>query len=112
MVYVDDAKHPFGRMLMCHMVADSTWELLTMADILGLSIRYTQHPGTEKEHFDICQSKRALAINKGAVPISQRELGLRLRELILRERRNPRSCHEPSILPPLREPGSPGHRRL
>ena len=81
-VYVDNGKYPYGRMLMSHMVADSTWELLTMADILGLSTKWLQHPGTEREHFDICQAKRQLAIEAGAVPITQRELGLRLLRLL------------------------------
>jgi hypothetical protein len=81
-VYVDDAKHPYRGMKMCHMVADSQGELLDMAVAIGFTEeqawRWLQHPGTEREHFDICQSKKALAVKAGAVSITQRELGHRL----------------------------------
>ena len=79
-VYVDNARHPYGRMFMCHMVADSPEELLNMADTIGVFRKWRQHPGEEREHFDICQSKRALAVKAGAQEITQRELGLRLLE--------------------------------
>lgn len=73
-VYVDDPIWPFGRMMMCHMVADSTEELLAMADRIGVARKWIQYPGTPKEHFDICRSKRALAIKAGAIEVSSREL--------------------------------------
>jgi hypothetical protein len=77
-VYVDNARHPYGRMLLCHMVADTTAELLYMADRIGVARRHIQHVNTEREHFDICQSKRALAVKAGAREITQRQLGRRL----------------------------------
>jgi hypothetical protein len=73
-VYVDDAKNPYGRMLMCHMVADSTSELVDMAEQIGLALKWIQNPGTPKEHFDVCQTRRTLAIIHGAIPITSREL--------------------------------------
>lgn len=73
-VYVDDMQAPFGRMIMCHMMADSREELLAMADKIGVARRWIQHPGRPTEHFDICQSKRARAIRAGAIPVTQREL--------------------------------------
>lgn len=78
-VYVDSAKHRYGRMLMSHMVADSDEELLAMADSITLPRRWHQKPGTYRSHFDLCQSKRALAIHRGAIVVSQRELGRILR---------------------------------
>lgn len=66
-VYVDDARLPFGRMLMCHMMADTTEELLAMATAIGVHHRWIQKAGTDREHFDVCLSKRAAAIKVGAI---------------------------------------------
>lgn len=85
-VYVDDMRARFGRMVMSHMIADTTEELLSIADRIGVARRWLQHPGTHREHFDVCQSKRELAIAAGAVPITVRELGRKLRERTLTER--------------------------
>jgi len=73
-VYVDNARIPFGRMLMCHMLADTPEELLAMADRIGVARKWLQHKGTEREHFDICLSKRAQAIEAGAVHIDKRRM--------------------------------------
>lgn len=74
-VYVDDMRAKFGRMVMCHMLADSTEELLAMADKIGVARKWIQHPGTFREHFDIALSKRALAVQHGAVEITWRRAG-------------------------------------
>jgi hypothetical protein len=90
-VYVDDMAAPFGSMIMCHMVADTTEELLAMADRIGVKRKWIQHAGTDGEHFDICISKKKLALRAGAKSISGRELGM----LLLRKRelsRAPRGC--------------------
>ena len=65
-VYVDNYRAPFDRMMMCHMVADSTEELLSMADTIGVQRKWIQCAGTHREHFDICLSKRAKAMAAGA----------------------------------------------
>lgn len=70
-VYVDDMRALFGRMVMCHMLADTTAELLTMADRIGVQRKWLQHAGTPKEHFDIALSKRALAVAAGAVEVGK-----------------------------------------
>lgn len=72
-VYVDDMRAPFGRLIMCHMVADTEEELLAMADKIGVARRWHQYPGSDKSHFDICLSKRALAVAAGAVEIEGRQ---------------------------------------
>ena len=77
MVYVDDMRAPFGRLIMCHMVADSTAELLAMADRIGVRQRWLQKAGTRHEHFDICLAKRKLAVGNGAIEITVKDLGRR-----------------------------------
>ena len=77
-VYVDDMQEAFGRMLMCHMIADSTAELLQMARKIVLPAKWIQYAGTYREHFDVCKSKRAAAIAYGAVPITRRELAAKV----------------------------------
>lgn len=73
-VYVDNMKAGFGRMTMCHMVADTQQELLEMADKIGVQRKWIQDYGKPREHFDICLSKRKLAVQHGAIEITMREL--------------------------------------
>jgi len=77
-VYVDDMYKysigEFGNMKMSHMAADSTEELLAMADRIGVARKWIQHPGTDREHFDIAMSKRALAVAAGAIETDMRTL--------------------------------------
>ena len=74
-VYVDDMRAGFGHMIMCHMVADTTEELLAMADRIGVDRKWLQRAGTVYEHFDIALSKRALAIQAEAIEVAQRDIG-------------------------------------
>lgn len=75
-VYVDDVRHRFGQMVMCHLWADTLEELLAMVDKIGVQRKWIQgHPtlsfGKHKNaswvHFDIALSKKALAIQHGAI---------------------------------------------
>jgi hypothetical protein len=77
-VYVDDMSAGFGRMVMFHMIADTSEELLAMADKIGVARKWIQYPGTYREHFDICKAKRALAVKAGAVEITWRNYGERV----------------------------------
>lgn len=72
-VYVDDYCAPYGRMKMCHLIADSDAELLVMVDRIGVARRHWQSPSSYKSHFDICLSKRSKAIVCGAVAITVRQ---------------------------------------
>ena len=80
MVYVDNMNAPYGDMIMCHMVADTSDELLQMADTIGVKRKWIQYPGTKHEHFDICLSKKKLAIKAGAQEITMMEMGYMLQE--------------------------------
>ncbi len=73
-VYVDDERMKLGRMLMCHMLADTTEELLEMADKIGVQRKWIQYPGTPKEHFDICLSKRGKALELGAIDADREKI--------------------------------------
>lgn len=83
-VFVDDMyKYPmgqFGRMKMSHMVADTTEELLAMADAIGVDRKWIQSAGTHGEHFDIAMAKRSLAVAHGAQEITLRECALYCQE--------------------------------
>lgn len=69
-VYVDNMKAKFGRMIMCHMIADAEAELHAMADKIGIARKWYQG-----DHYDISLSKRSLAISFGAIEVTQLELG-------------------------------------
>lgn len=75
-VYVDQPIFRFGNMMMCHLWADSLDELLAMVDRIGVQRKWIQGHATLSfgkyrdaswVHFDIAKSKRALAIQAGAI---------------------------------------------
>lgn len=74
-VYVDDMRAKYGRLIMCHMIADTEEELLAMADKIEVARKWHQHPGFYDSHFDIALSKRALAVAAGAVQITWKQAG-------------------------------------
>lgn len=78
MVYVDSGQIVYGRMKMCHMIADSLDELHMMADAIGINRKWFQDHGTP--HYDICQSKRKLALSKGAIPADRHKIVALIRE--------------------------------
>ena len=73
-VYIDNYRAPFSRMVMCHMMADSTEELCAMADRIGVQRKWIQSAGTWREHFDVCLAKRKLAVAAGAIEMDARQL--------------------------------------
>ena len=74
-VYVDASLHPYGRMVMCHMAADTIGELHAMADEIGLKRRWLQD-ANRRPHYDICKQMRAEAVKAGAVEINSKEMVL------------------------------------
>ena len=90
-LYVDHLRIPFGRMRMSHLMADTKEELLRAAGALGLKHRWLQNEDQPKEHFDVSESKRKLAIDRlGAVPVTGRELV----EIVRRKQSGPETGQE------------------
>lgn len=71
-VYVDKSTNSFGRMVMCHMIADTPAELVAMAGKIGVARKWFQ-AFASAPHFDIAKSKRALAVEAGAIELDRRE---------------------------------------
>lgn len=69
-VYVDSMKAKYGRMVMCHMIADTEEELHKMAKRIGVARKWYQD-----NHYDICLSKKRLAISFGAKEITWKQAG-------------------------------------
>jgi hypothetical protein len=89
-VYVDDMNAAYGRMKMCHMLADTDEELHAMADKIGVERKWWQAPPRHSSHYDIALSKKALAIAAGAVEITWRQAGaMNTRRKITGELGNP-----------------------
>jgi hypothetical protein len=81
-VYVDRVELGFGRMIMCHMIADRPDELHSMADRIGVARRwYQQPPKASFWHYDIAKSKRALAIAAGAIDCDRKSFVDHLRRI-------------------------------
>mgnify|MGYP000967534893 CR=1 FL=1 len=89
-VYVDDMRRRAnltGRPARwSHLMADTRDELMQAALDLGLRFEWIQHAGTHREHFDVTETVRQVAIARGiAQPISYpRQTG----ELLARKRTN------------------------
>lgn len=72
-VYVGDLEYPFRGMLMSHMASPDLEELHKMAALIGIKRKWFQND-ENYPHYDICKSKKALAIKHGTIEISDGEL--------------------------------------
>jgi len=72
-VYVDSAFNQFGRMRMCHLLADTEAELHAMAEKLGLKREWYQGKASTP-HYDVAKGKRALAVSLGAIEIDRQRM--------------------------------------
>jgi len=81
-VYVDAPIWGFGRMKMCHMIADTPDELHAMADLIGVERRWFQQPPKASFwHYDIAKSKRTLAVAAGAIECDRNAFVANLRRI-------------------------------
>ena len=81
-VYVDNAIYGFGRIVMCHMIADTPDELHAIADRIGVARRWFQQPPKASFwHYDIAKSKRALAVAAGAIECDRNTFVANLRRI-------------------------------
>lgn len=71
--YVDPPSARLGRMIMCHLIADTLEELHAMADRIGIDRKHYQSEASFP-HYDICKSKRILAVEAGAKMVNRRQL--------------------------------------
>ena len=69
--YVDASIYSFGRMIMCHLIADTLEELHAMADTIGVERRWFQAEASFP-HYDIAKTKRVLAVAAGAIDCDRR----------------------------------------
>lgn len=73
-VYVDTSRNRFGRMVMCHMIADTLDELHAMAAQCGMQRSWFQAPPKASfPHYDVCLTRKADAIRNGAIELQRRE---------------------------------------
>lgn len=78
-VYVDKARNRLGRMIMCHMIADTLDELHHMASAIGMKRDWFQ--STKFPHYDVSLSRRSLAIKFGAIELDRREIVIAMRRI-------------------------------
>lgn len=74
LVYVGTMEFGYGRMKMFHMASINIEALHKMADKIGIQRKWFQNDkGNEMTpHYDVCKSKKYLAIQNGAVEINDR----------------------------------------
>lgn len=83
-ILVDDAVWPFRGDRWAHLVSDVSYdELHAFATRLGIPRRAFQG-----DHYDVPRRVREEAVELGALPVSSRELVVRLRAAGLRRRRD------------------------
>ncbi len=64
-VYVDESRNRLGRMITCHMMADTLDELHAMAERIGMKREWFQPKSSP--HYDVSLARRAQAIEHGAL---------------------------------------------
>lgn len=78
-VYIDSANIKYGRMVMCHMIADTLDELHTMAEAIGMKREWFQDKG-KFMHYDVCKMRKKKALELGAILLERKAFVEKLRE--------------------------------
>ena len=79
-VYVDSLRdYGWRHGPSCHLIADSIPELIAFAEAMGLRREWFQPKSSP--HFDLTADGRELAIQNGAIELTQKELVQKLREI-------------------------------
>jgi hypothetical protein len=96
-VYVDDSRIRWRGREWSHLIADTTEELHAFAARLGLDRAwFHRRPARPwKDHYDIPEAARQVAIGRGAKPITCREAAEMLRTRRLAVRGDARARHAP-----------------
>ena len=68
-VYVDNARNGYGRMILCHMLADTLEELHEMADAIGMKRSWFQPKSTP--HYDVCLMRRKKRLNLALLSLTE-----------------------------------------
>jgi hypothetical protein len=79
-VYVDSYQASYRGMKMSHMIADTAAELHAMADAIGVQRRWFQATASFP-HYDVCETKRQLALAKGAVEVSREDFVAKMQQI-------------------------------
>jgi hypothetical protein len=69
--YVDDARNRLGRMVCCHMAADSEEEMHALAAAVGCRREWSQG-----WHYDLAAPRRRAAVLLGAAEVTARDMAL------------------------------------
>lgn len=80
-VYVDFASIPYKGKVRHHLTADSIPEMHAFCESLEIA-RAWYHKASTHPHYDITSKQREAAIDKGAIPVTSRELLLCAKSLV------------------------------
>ena len=94
-ILIDDAVWPWRDWLWCHMVSDtSVTELKSFAASLGIPDK-----GFQGDHFDVPAHMRDVAIERGAIPVTTRQILAALYAAGIRTRPSERKMGRPANMP-------------
>lgn len=73
-IYVDSLRVNGSDSLTCHLIADSSDELTSFLDLIGIPLDRREHPSSPWEHVDIDSDEREAAVICGAMEVEESEV--------------------------------------